>query len=444
MSDLTFKGWAEQVRLAQKGKLVFIDLYMGGTPGHKMQVVISGSKDHIRQLGLSRHCALEVTGKIVSSPGSGQEFELQTTANQVTVLGTCDIDTYPIAKTDLTLDYLRTIPFWRSRTQLFRSVWVVRDQIIRSIHDFFGGRGFIHVHTPLITKSDCEGAGEAFSVLSKGTEDFFGVTSESKPIPGYLTVSGQLQGEILATGIGPIYTLGPTFRAEKSSTNRHLSEFWMMEPEVPFAKLDDIISLSVDMLKYIVESCLDRAESSLNILEEHSPGLIDKLRKFMRDEPIIMTYTEAIDKLASSDQTFEEKPEWGIDLSSDHEMWLCGDSMLILRDYPKDIKAFYMYETPDCTPDRQTVECMDLLLPGIGEAIGGSRRESRLEILEPKMKRLGLGGPEYDFYRDLRRFGYAGSSGFGLGVERMVRFVTGIKQIRDVIPFPVSYGKIYT
>lgn len=444
MDDLTYKGWAEQVRFAQKGKLVFVDLYMGGSPEHKLQVVISGSKDDIKTLELSRHCALEVSGKMVASQGAEQDFELQVSANKVKVLGKCDTDTYPIAKKDLTLDYLRTIPVWRSRTRLFRSVWAIRDQVIRSIHEFFGQRGYLHIHTPLITKSDCEGAGEAFQVLSPGCFDFFGTGDTGKPIPGYLTVSGQLQGEIMAAAVGPIYTLGPTFRAEKSSTSRHLSEFWMMEPEVPFAKLDDIISLSTKILKYIVQSCLDKCEASLKILDGESPGLIGKLNRFVSEEPVVMTYTDAIDKLVASGVQFEETPKWGIDLGSEHEMWLCGESMLILRDYPKDIKAFYMYESSNCLPDRQTVACMDVLLSGIGEVIGGSQRESRLEILEPKMQKLGLGGSEYDFYRDLRRFGYSGSSGFGLGVERMVRFVTGIKQIRDVIPFPVSYGKIYT
>ena len=269
-------------------------------------------------------------------------------------------------------------------------------------------------------------------------------STPSQPVKAFLTVSGQLQGEIMAAALGPIYTLGPTFRAEKSSTSRHLSEFWMMEPEIPFATLQDIIKISVDMLKYIVTSCYDHCLSSLRILEEHSPGLLVKLERFMTEEAVIMTYGEAIEKLIEAKEVFEVKPEWGIDLGSEHEMWLCGDSLLILTDYPRDIKAFYMYESPDCSPDRQTVACMDVLLPGIGEVIGGSQRESRLDILVPKMEQLGLGGPEYEFYRDIRRFGYAGSGGFGLGVERMVRFVTGIKQIRDVIPFPVTYGKIFT
>ena len=461
-TDQCFTGWAEQVRYASRGKIVFIDLYMGGSPGHRIQVVISGTKEQIKQLGLSRHCSLKVLGKIVVSQGE-QDFEVQTDPSKVTVIGTCDPDTYPIAKKDLTMDYLRSIPVWRSRTQLFKAIWVVRDQVIRSIHDFFGQKGYIHVHTPLITRSDCEGAGEAFKVVASECPDFFGTTQgdrlsggsdlsptdlsptePAKPTQAYLTVSGQLQGEIMACSLGPIYTLGPTFRAEKSSTSRHLSEFLMMEPEIPFADLNDIIRISVDMLKFIVERCVDRCDSSLQILDKHQPGLTDRLKLFLSSDPVIMTYTEAIEKLVSSGTSFKEPPKWGIDLGSEHEKWLCGDSLTILTDYPKDIKAFYMYETPGCPEDRQTVACMDVLLPGIGEVIGGSQRESRLEVLGPKMEKLGLGGTEYDFYRDLRRFGYPGSSGFGLGVERMVRFVTGIEQIRDVIPFPVAYGKIYT
>ena len=449
--DTCFKGWAEQVRFAARGKLVFVDLYMGGSPDCRIQVVISGTKAQIKELGITRHCAMKVWGRVVESIGEGQIMEVQTTPDKVEVVGKCDSDTYPIAKKDLTLDYLRSIPMWRSRTQLFRAVWVVRDQIIRSIHDFFGKKGYIHIHTPLITKSDCEGAGETFRVVADGCPDFFGsvpsvdgLEGVFDPIKGYLTVSGQLQGEIMAAALGPIYTFGPTFRAEKSSTSRHLSEFWMMEPEVPFMGLDDLIRLSINMLKHIVGSCYVKCYTSLQILDKHTEGLMSRLEDFVREKPIVMTYSEAITKLMASGEEFEEEPKWGIDLGSDHEMWLCGDSMLILRDYPKEIKAFYMYETDGCDEDRQTVACMDVLLPGIGEVIGGSQRESRLEILEPKMEALGLGGPEYDFYRDLRRFGYAGSSGFGLGFERMVRFVTGIKQIRDVIPFPVAYGKIYT
>lgn len=458
-----FEGWAEQLRFASKGKLAFIDLYRGGDPSCKLQVVISGTKESIKELGLSRHCALKLWGKLVTSVGKGQDEEVQTTTDKVQVIGPCDQDKYPIAKTDLSLQYLRTIPAWRSRTKLFRSVFLIRDLVIRSIHDYFGSKDYIHVHTPLITKSDCEGAGEAFRVVAEGCDDFFGTEipvdrggekikekDENDGIrapeitKAYLTVSGQLQGEILAAGLGPVYTLGPTFRAEKSKTNRHLSEFIMSEPEIPFADLQDIIKISVEMLKHISQYVLTKGLSSLKILEEYSPGLLDKLEKFIADEPVIMTYTEAIVKLVKSGVEFEEKPEWGIDLNSEHETWLCGDSLTILTDYPKDIKAFYMYENDnDAGDNRKTVACMDVLLPQIGEVIGGSQRESRLEILAPKMERLGLGGPEYDFYRDLRKFGYAGSSGFGLGVERMIRFVTGIAQIRDVIPFPVAYGKIH-
>ncbi len=450
----TFEGWAEQVRFAARGKLVFIDLYMGGSPSNKTQLVISGSKDQIKKLELSRHCALRVVGEVVCSKGAEQEYEVQVKASDVTVVGKCDTDTYPIAKTDLSMDYLRSILTWRSRTQLFKSIWVVRDQVIRSIHDFYKEKGYLHIHAPLITKNDCEGAGEVFSVVAEGCEDFFGrcestgiqtdVPSLGTPIKAFLTVSGQLQGEVMACSIGPIYTLGPTFRAEKSSTSRHLSEFLMMEPEIPFATLTDIIDISISMLKFIGARCIDVCYPSLKILDEHTPGLLSKLKQFIEEPAVIMTYTEAVEKLVASGVTFKETPKWGIDLGSEHETWLCGDKLTILTDYPKEIKAFYMYETDGCEKGRETVACMDVLLPGIGEVIGGSQRESRLEIMAPKMERLGLGGSEYDFYRDLRRFGYPGSSGFGLGVERMVRFVTGITQIRDVIPFPVAYKKIYS
>jgi asparaginyl-tRNA synthetase len=386
---------------------------------------------------------LKVWGNVVPSIGKGQELEVQTCPEKVEVIGTYDSDTYPVAKMDLTVEYLRSIPMWRCRTQLFRSVFTLRDLVVRSIHNFFEQKGYIHIHSPLITKSDCEGAGETFQVVAPGCPDFFGTTDQNETVNGFLTVSGQLQGEVLAAALGSIYTFGPTFRAERSSTNRHLSEFLMMEPEIPFATLSDIVNLSIEMLKYVVKYCIDRGQLSLKILDEHSPDLIAKLEKFISNSPVIMTYTEAIEKLKRCGKEFTETPEWGIDLGSEHETWLCGDSLTIITDYPKDIKAFYMYENPDCEKGQQTVACMDILLPGIGEVIGGSQRESRLDILEPKMQRLGLGGPEYDFYRDLRRFGYAGSSGFGLGVERLVRFVTGMKQIRDVIPFPISYGKIY-
>lgn len=441
MTEKCYEGWADHVRVARKGKLLFVDLHISGKKGEKMQVVISGDKDAIQKLRLTRHCALRVTGTLVDSPGDEQDTELQATPDQVEVMGLCDVDGDPIAKTGLTLEYLRTKALmWRSRTELFRSVFWVRDLVIRSIHKFYEEKGYMHIQAPLITKSDCEGAGEAFRVTADGCKDFFGKTPEGEPVDAFLTVSGQLQGEVMAAALGPIYTLGHTFRAEKSRTTRHLSEFLMMEPEIPFATLDDIVKESIELLKYITQTCLSEGASYLKVLDSHTPGLIGKLEKFMEDDPVVITYTEAIERLKTSEVKFEETPDWGIDLGSEHETWLCGDKLTILTDYPKDIKAFYMY----ANPDEKTVACMDVLLPGIGEVIGGSQRESRLDVLEPKMVKLGLDGSEYDFYRDIRKYGYAGSSGFGLGVARMIRFVTGMKQIRDVIPFPVAYGKIHT
>ncbi len=283
---LQFEGWAEQVRFASKGKLAFVDLYQGGSPSNIFPIVISGSKEDIKQLGLTRHCSLRVKGKI--SQGENQ-IELHATPDQVTVIGKCDPDSYPIVKKAVTLDYLRSIPQFRPRTKLFRAVFRIRSLVTRAIHKFFSD--YTYVHTPLITKSDCEGAGETFEVTAPGCPDFFGSDK------GYLTVSGQLQGEILAAALGPIYTFGPTFRAEKSNTSRHLSEFIMMEPEIPFSDLNDIINISIDLLKYIVEYVTDKGESdesshevsSLEILDDNNPGLIDKLTKFVKDDPVIMT-----------------------------------------------------------------------------------------------------------------------------------------------------------
>ncbi len=446
MTTTHFEGWAEQVRSARKGKLLFIDLYMGGGPGCKMQVVIEGSVEDIKELGITRHSALKVKGKVVESQGSEQDFEVKVDPVDVTVVGRCDVDTYPLSKTELPIDYLRSIPMWRGRTRTFRAVDLISHLVTQAIHKYYEFKGYLCVDAPLITKSDCEGAGEAFKVVAEGCPDFFG-TDGDQPTQAYLTVSGQLQGEVMASSLGPIYVYGETFRAEKSRTSRHLASFKMMEPEIPFATLATLVKQCPDLLKFITGWVLERGKSSLEILDQRSPGLIDKLEKFIEDEPVVMTYTQAIKKLIDSGVEFKEKPVWGIDLGSEHETWLCGDKLTILTDYPKEIKAFYMYETPveDLEdPTRPTVACLDVLLPGIGEVIGGSQRESRLEIMGPKMEKLGLGGEEYDFYRDIRKFGYAGSSGFGLGVARMVRFVTGMEQIRDVIPFPVAYGKIHT
>ena len=384
--------------------------------------------------------ALIVRGTIVETPNAKQPFEMQ--AAEVTVEGPSSAD-YPLQKKRHTFEYLRTISHLRPRTNTFQAVFRVRSLIAYAIHSFFMERGFVYVHTPLITGSDCEGAGEMFQVTTMDlndipktaegkvdfSQDFFGK-------PTNLTVSGQLNGETFALAFKNIYTFGPTFRAENSNTTRHAAEFWMIEPEMAFADLKDDMLLAESMLKYIIRFVCENAPEEMAFFNQFvDKGLLERLRSVASSDFAHVTYTEAIDILSKHNEAFDYKVSWGCDLQTEHERYLTEEVFkrpVFVTDYPKEIKAFYM----KLNEDGKTVAAMDCLVPGIGEIIGGSQREDKLELLERRMEELGLNKEDYGFYLDLRRFGSVRHAGFGLGFERCVMYLTGMGNIRDVVPFP--------
>jgi len=384
--------------------------------------------------------AILVKGKLVPTPQAKQPFEIQ--AEEVTVEGQSTPD-YPLQKKRHSFEYLRTVSHLRPRTNTFEAVFRVRSLVAYAIHKFFQERDFVYVHTPLITGSDCEGAGEMFQVttLDLGdvpkaqdgsidfTQDFFGK-------PTNLTVSGQLNGEAYAMAFKNIYTFGPTFRAENSNTTRHAAEFWMIEPEIAFADLEDDMILAESMLKYIISYVLEHAPEEMQFFNQFvDKGLLERLRHVMESEFAHVTYTEAIEILEKNNENFEYKVSWGADLQTEHERYLTEEVFkrpVFVTDYPKEIKAFYMKQNPD----GKTVAAVDCLVPAIGEIIGGSQREDDYEKLCQRMDELGLKKEDYGFYLDLRKYGSARHAGFGLGFERCVMYLTGMANIRDVVPFP--------
>jgi asparaginyl-tRNA synthetase len=432
-------GWIRTVR--HQKNFSFIELY-DGSCFRTLQVIadenLEGYKDLIDQL--STGASVKITGRVVKSPKSEQAIEMQ--ATHITVLGLCPTDSYPLQKKRHSFEFLRTIAHLRPRTNTQGAVVRLRNTLAFAIHRFFQEKGFYYVHTPILTASDCEGGGEQFVVTTQVNpssqdkmvpidykNDFF-----SKPT--FLTVSGQLNGETLACALGDVYTFGPTFRAENSNTSRHLAEFWMIEPEMAFADLEDNIELAQDFLKYITHAVLTERKDDLLFFNEHvSPGLIDKLEHFHKTGFKRLSYTEAVDILIQSNHPFEYPVSWGIDLQSEHERYLCEHVIkgpVVLYNYPRQIKAFYMRDNED----GQTVAAMDVLVPGIGEIIGGSQREERLERLEAKLAEFKLDKDSYSFYLDLRRFGTVPHAGFGAGFERLIQYFSGIENIRDVIPYP--------
>lgn len=392
-------------------------------------------------LKLSIGSSVEVHGTVVESPGKGQTTEVK--AASVKVLGYADASTYPLQKKGTSFEFLRTIAHLRPRTNTFGAVARVRNEICRSIHNFFQSRGFLYVHAPIITGSDCEGAGQMFRVTTLDLDnlprtedgrvdfeqDFFGKSTN-------LTVSGQLEGEIFATALSNIYTFGPTFRAENSNTSRHLSEFWMIEPEMSFCDLEGNMQCAEDFLKTIFSDVLNNCPRDMAFFNERiDKTVIETLQGIVNSSFERVSYTEAVDILLKSGETFEFPVSWGIDLQSEHERYLTEKKFkkpVIVYDYPKDIKAFYMR----LNDDNKTVRAMDVLVPKVGEIIGGSQREERLDALEQRMRDSHLDPAEYWWYLDLRRFGTVPHAGFGLGLERTVQFCTGMGNIRDVIPFP--------
>lgn len=437
--EITVMGWARTIRDSKS--FGFIELN-DGSFFKNLQVVVesanlSNYEDIVKQnVGAS----FIIKGVLVLTPEAKQPFELK--ATEVKVEGTSTPD-YPLQKKRHTVEYLREIAYLRPRTNLFSAVFRVRSEAAYAIHKFFNEQGFVYVHTPIITGSDCEGAGEMFQVTTLDMakpkldkdgkidykEDFFGVKAS-------LTVSGQLNAETYALSFGNVYTFGPTFRAEKSNTARHAAEFWMIEPEMAFADLNDDMDMAEKMVKYIINYVMNSCPEELEFLNKFvDNGLLDRLNNVVNNEFVRLTYTEAISILEKHKDKFEFPVFWGCDLQSEHERYLTEvvyQKPVFLTDYPKEIKAFYMR----LNDDGKTVAASDLLVPGIGELIGGSQREERLDVLKQKMKDFNLNEEDYWWYLNLRKFGGVTHSGFGLGFERMVMYLTGVSNIRDVIPFP--------
>ena len=439
---VTVGGWVRSVRDSKTfGFIVLND----GTFFETLQIVYNDKMDNFAEVSkLNVGSAIIVTGELVATPEAKQPFEIQ--ADEVFVEGTSTPD-YPLQKKRHTLEFLRTMTHLRPRTNTFQAVFRVRSLIAYAIHKFFQERDFVYVHTPLITGSDCEGAGEMFRVTTMDMEnvpknadgsvdyskDFFGKSTN-------LTVSGQLNGETYAMAFRNIYTFGPTFRAENSNTTRHAAEFWMIEPEIAFADLKDDMMLAESMIKYIIKFVLENAPEEMNFFNNFvDKGLIERLNHVANSEFGHVTYTEAIEILEKNNANFDYKVSWGCDLQTEHERYLTEQVFkkpVFVTDYPKDIKAFYM----KMNEDNKTVAAMDLLVPGIGEIIGGSQREDDYDKLYKRMEELKLNPKDYDFYLDLRKYGSARHAGFGLGFERCVMYLTGIGNIRDVVPFPRTVG----
>ena len=440
-TQVTVCGW---VRTSRDSKsMAFIELNDGTTLKHLQIVINKADFDDISDY-MKLGTALKVMGKAVKSAVAADSVEIN--AESIAVLGECPPD-YPLQKKRHTLEYLRTIPHLRVRTNTFNAVFRVRSVVSACIHEFFQSRGFVYVHTPLITASDCEGAGEMFKVTTIGysndykseeeyyADDFFGRRAA-------LSVSGQLEGEVAAMALGKIYTFGPSFRAEKSNTPRHVAEFWHVEPEVAFAELPDIIEIAEALIKHIISTVLEKCPEELKFFDKHfENGLVEKLTAVASHDFAIMTYTEAIEKLKASGKDFKYPVEWGSDLMTEHERYISEEvckKPVFLTDYPKDIKSFYMKQNPD----GKTVAATDLLVPGVGEIIGCSEREADLDKLLNAMKERNMSLDDYEHYIALRRFGSVPHSGFGLGLERIIMYVTGVQNIRDVILYPRTVGSI--
>ena len=440
---VTIGGWVRNLRDSKA--FGFIDLNDGSCFG-SIQVVFEREKinNYDEIAGQNVGASLVVTGVLELTPGAKQPFELKATAVEVEGTSTPD---YPLQPKRHTREFLLEQAYLRPRTNLFSAVFRVRSEVAYAIHSFFHSRGFVYVHTPIITASDCEGAGEMFRVttldmdslprLEDGTvdysQDFFGKSAN-------LTVSGQLEGETYAMAFGNIYTFGPTFRAENSNTARHAAEFWMIEPEIAFADLNDDMQLAWDMIKYIIGHVMDTCTQELEFFNKFvDKGLLERLTALRNADYAKVTYTEAIEILEKSGESFKVPVYWGVDLQTEHERYLTEQvykKPIFLIDYPKEIKAFYMRQNDD----GKTVAAMDLLVPGVGEIIGGSQREERIDVLTSRMAECGLSEEDYWWYCNLRRFGGTKHAGYGLGFERIIMYLTGVSNIRDVIPYPRTVG----
>ena len=435
-------GWARTVR---EGKtLGFIELVDGScfTP---VQVVFARDERDLGA-GLSTGCAITVKGNLLLTPDAPQPFEIH--AESISLEGACPND-YPLQKKRHTLEYLRSIQHLRPRTNTFQATFRVRSVLAAAVHEFFQQRGFVYVHTPILTGSDCEGAGEMFQVTTLPLEDLpktpEGGVDFSKDFfkqPSNLAVSGQLHGEAFALAFGDIYTFGPTFRAENSFTARHAAEFWMIEPEMAFCDLAGNLDVAEAMVKYIIATVLERCPAEMQFFDKFvDTGLLARLDNVLSSEFVRLSYADAVEQLLASGQSFQYPVEWGLELQTEHERYLTEKvygKPVFVTDYPKDVKAFYMR----LNDDGKTVAAADLLVPGVGEIIGGSQREERLDVLESRILALGMPLEQYGWYLSLRKYGGVKHAGFGLGFDRMVMYVTGMANIRDVLPFPRTTGSM--
>ena len=433
--EVTLQGWIKNHR--KQKEMGFIE-FNDGTFFKSVQLIYNSKLrkfEDIQKLRIGS--AITVVGTVIESPREEQPFEID--VKEITLEGDCP-DDYPIQPKRHTREFLREQAYLRPRTNLFGAVFRVRSIVAMAIHSYFQERGYVYVHAPLITGSDCEGAGEMFQVTTIDvdnlngkeidyTKDFFGKKTS-------LTVSGQLQGEAFAMAYKKVYTFGPTFRAENSNTKTHASEFWMIEPEIAFCDLNGLMDIEEDVLKYIIKYTLEHAKEELEFFDKFvETGLINKLEKVVNSKAARITHKEAIKILLKSGKDFENKPAYGEDLATEHEKYLTGEhfnSPVFVSDWPKDIKAFYMR----MNDDKETVAAVDLLVPGSGELMGGSQREERIDLMLARMKKLGIDSSEMDWYLNLRKFGGCKHSGFGMGFERLLIYITGVENIRDVIPFP--------
>ncbi|HIU87690.1 MAG TPA: asparagine--tRNA ligase [Candidatus Avilachnospira avistercoris] len=438
--DISVGGWVRSVRDSKTfGFIVLND----GSFFETLQIVYHDSMPNFAEISkLNVGSAIIVRGKLVATPEAKQPFEIQ--AEEIDIEGASTPD-YPLQKKRHTLEYLRTMPHLRQRTNTFQAVFRVRSILAYAIHKFFQDRGFVYVHTPIITASDCEGAGEMFQVTTLDldriakegkvdySKDFFGKQT-------FMTVSGQLNVETFCTSFRNVYTFGPTFRAENSNTTRHAAEFWMIEPEIAFADLSDVMDIEEAMLKYIISYVLENAPEEMKFFDSFvEKGLIERLNGIINNDFVRLSYTDAVELLKKHNDKFENKVEWGCDLQTEHERYLTEKVYgrpVFVTDYPKEIKAFYM----KLNEDGRTVAAVDCLVPGVGEIMGGSQREDDYDKLLTRINELGLDPKAYDFYLDLRKYGSVRHSGFGLGFERAVMYVTGMQNIRDVLPFPRTVG----
>ncbi|MBA6224747.1 MULTISPECIES: asparagine--tRNA ligase [unclassified Colwellia] len=440
--SITIHGWI-RTRRDSKAGISFLAVH-DGSCFDAIQAIAPSNLDNYQTdiLKLTTGAAVKVTGILVESPGKGQSFELQ--AEQVEVLGLVeDPDTYPMAAKRHSIEFLREQAHLRPRTNIGGAVARVRNTLAQAVHRFLHSKGYFWISTPLITGSDCEGAGEMFRVSTLDMEnlplndegkvdynqDFFGKET-------FLTVSGQLNVETYCCALSKVYTFGPTFRAENSNTTRHLAEFWMIEPEIAFADLSDAADLAEEMLKYVFQAVLDERADDMAFFEQRvDKTVVERLNSVINNDFVRLDYTDAITILENCGKKFENKVAWGVDLNSEHERYLAEEHFngpVVLQNYPKDIKSFYMR----LNDDGKTVAAMDILAPGIGEIIGGSQREERLDVLDKRLAEMNLDPADYSWYRDLRRYGTVPHSGFGLGFERLVVYATGMQNVRDVIPFP--------